>query len=153
MLKDNHAKLIADSARHFKEQFLNVRFLLPFFQFFFSVATTSYRRRSQTYRRDEWVGERVCECNSRIPILSPLLVLITVCFQSALFRSILLVRHSQSIHSWVLSFCNFWPIATSTLCSEFCRDCKEDKKDDKHLTIVSGLRAIKNKSFLCRNIF
>ena len=35
MLKDNHAKLIADSARHFKEQFLNVRFLLPFSSFSF----------------------------------------------------------------------------------------------------------------------
>ena len=58
---------------------------------------------------------------------------------SSLLRSIMAVQHSRSIHIWVLFFC-FWVITSSALCYA---------EDDKHLTIISGLRAIK-KSFLLK---
>ena len=36
--------------------------------------------------------------------------------------------------------------------SFFAATPQKTAEDDKHLTIISGLRAIKNKSFPCRNI-
>ena len=65
--------------------------------------------RSHVRRRDEQVM-----CNNRIPILTQFWPE----FPGAtyrLFRSILVVRHSHSTHSWVLSFCDYWLLATSAL--------------------------------------
>ena len=74
-----------------------------------------------------------------------------------LLWSILVVLHSQlsSLLLWFVAYC----IDTSALHIHVCvlflwwhyMSANQQKKD-KHLTINSGLGAIKNKSFPCRNI-
>ena len=82
------------------------------------MATASYRRRSYICRRDNWVSEWVSE-----------LVIIRLKFRFwpsatyCLFRSILVVWHSHSIHSWVLTFSDFWVTATNTSCYHPCSYC------------------------------
>ena len=74
------------------------------------VATTSYKRRSNICRRDEWVSLRL-EFWSARPDLTRCFPVLSIVF------FFLVVRHSHSIHSFlVLSTCDSWLIATSTLC-------------------------------------
>lgn len=87
-------------------------------------------------------GEATClvemsewECNNRIPILTQFWPNV----------SILVVRHSHSIYSWDLSFCDFWFFFLAV--TQW-----KTAEDDKHLPIISGLRVIENKHFRCRTI-
>ena len=62
------------------------------------------------------------------------------------FRGIVVIRHSHLIHSWVLSFCDFWIIDTSTLYFQ--------SLPWHWLTIISGLRVInENQKFSLQNVF
>ena len=80
------------------------------FQMAVVVATTSYKRRSNICRRDEWVSLRL-EFWSARPNLTRCFPVLSIVF------FFLVVRHSHSIHSFlVLSICDSWLIAASTLC-------------------------------------
>lgn len=81
------------------------------------VATSSHRRRSHECCRDEWVSEWVmgtiefrCWLN-----FDPMFFGATYC----LYRNILAVRHSHSIPSRVLPYCDFRLKATNAFSSLF----------------------------------
>lgn len=93
------------------------------------MVTASYMWRSHMFCRNDW------ECNNRIPVLTQFWPNV----------SILVVRHSHSIYSWDLSFCDFWFFFLAVT-------QRKTAEDDKHLPIISGLRVIENKNFRSRTI-
>ena len=111
------------------------------------VATASPRRRSHKCRRDERVRER----NNRIPISTQFwpdvsrcdLLFVSECPCSSTFA---LDTQLSSLLLWFLAYRH-----QRIMFSFFAATPQKTAEDDKHFTIISGLRAIKNKSFLRRN--